>query len=53
MAILFSAARVAMKESRDKTQIVQSNAGNSVKYTRAVEAAYRKMWEGYRRGAAA
>jgi predicted O-linked N-acetylglucosamine transferase (SPINDLY family) len=31
--------------------ILRSAAGNSVTYTRAVEAAYRSMWTGYRRSA--
>jgi predicted O-linked N-acetylglucosamine transferase (SPINDLY family) len=32
-------------------RLAESAAGNSVKYTRAVEAAYRKMWTDYCRGA--
>jgi predicted O-linked N-acetylglucosamine transferase (SPINDLY family) len=33
-------------------RISESTAGNSVKYTRAVEAAYRKMWADYCHSAA-
>jgi predicted O-linked N-acetylglucosamine transferase (SPINDLY family) len=35
------------------SRIAQSDAGNSLKYTRAVEAAYRTMWADYCGGTAA
>jgi predicted O-linked N-acetylglucosamine transferase (SPINDLY family) len=55
VATKFAAMPEHLKALRSELpeRLTQSAAGNSVKYTRAVEAAYRKMWTDYCRSAPA